>query len=80
MNHRLKFTFIEQEKDERVHRTYGKYHLINKQLFMTIITRNNYEEFFLDYIEEEISAQNKELLEAFLVQHPDLKGVGRNDG
>lgn len=40
---------------------------------MTIITRNNYEEFFLDYIEEEISAQNKELLEAFLVQHPDLK-------
>ncbi len=40
---------------------------------MTIITRNNYEEFFLDYIEGEICAQNKEALEAFLVHHPDLK-------
>ncbi len=40
---------------------------------MTIITRNNYEEFFLDYIEGEIGAQDKEALEAFLVQHPDLK-------
>jgi hypothetical protein len=40
---------------------------------MTIITRNNYEEFFIDYIEGEIGAQDKEALEAFLVQHPDLK-------
>ncbi len=40
---------------------------------MSIITRNNYEEFFLDYIEGEISAANKTALEAFLVLHPDLK-------
>lgn len=40
---------------------------------MTIITRNNYEEFFIDYIEGEIGAQDKEALEAFLIQHPDLK-------
>jgi len=40
---------------------------------MKIITRNNYEEFFLDYIEGEISAQDKVALESFLVQNPDLK-------
>ncbi len=40
---------------------------------MKIITRNNYEEFFLDYIEGEISAPDKGALESFLVQNPDLK-------
>lgn len=40
---------------------------------MKIITRNNYEEFFLDYIEGEIKAPDKEALESFLVQNPDLK-------
>jgi len=40
---------------------------------MKIITRNNYEEFFLDYIEGEINAPDKEALESFLVQNPDLK-------
>ena len=41
---------------------------------MRIITRNNYEEFFLDYIEGEINAPDKEALESFLAQNPDLKG------
>jgi len=40
---------------------------------MKIITRNNYEEFFLDYIEGEISAPDKVALESFLIQNPDLK-------
>jgi len=40
---------------------------------MKIITRNNYEEFFLDYIEGEINAPDKVALESFLVQNPDLK-------
>jgi len=40
---------------------------------MKIITRNNYEEFFLDYIEGDISAQDKLALESFLIQNPDLK-------
>lgn len=40
---------------------------------MKIITRNNYEEFFIDYIEGEINAQDKVALESFLVQNPDLK-------
>lgn len=41
---------------------------------MKLITRNNYEEFFLDYIEGEINAQDKKALESFLAQNPDLKG------
>ncbi|MCZ4693427.1 hypothetical protein DWB61_01425 [Ancylomarina euxinus] len=40
---------------------------------MNLITRNNYEEFFLDYIEGEISAKDKLALESFLAQNPDLK-------
>ena len=40
---------------------------------MKIITRNNYEEFFLDYIEGEISATDKVTLESFLVENSDLK-------
>ncbi|MGZ2368961.1 anti-sigma factor family protein [Ancylomarina sp. YFZ004] len=40
---------------------------------MKLITRNNYEEFFLDYIEGEINAQDKVALESFLAQNPDLK-------
>ncbi len=40
---------------------------------MRIITRNNYEEFFLDYIEGEINAPDKVALESFLVENPDLK-------
>lgn len=40
---------------------------------MKTITRNNYEEFFLDYIEGEINAPDKVTLELFLVQNPDLK-------
>jgi len=40
---------------------------------MTIITRNNYEEFFIDYIEGEINAHDKIALKSFLVQNPDLK-------
>ncbi|MRT92302.1 anti-sigma factor [Ancylomarina sp. 16SWW S1-10-2] len=40
---------------------------------MKVITRNNYEEFFLDYIEGEISATDKVALESFLAENPDLK-------
>ncbi|MFW6351850.1 MAG: hypothetical protein ACOC2E_05650 [Bacteroidota bacterium] len=37
------------------------------------ITRENYEAFFLDYHEGNLSAKQKEALEAFLVVNPDLK-------
>jgi len=40
---------------------------------MTIITRNNYEEFFLDYIEGEIDAKEEAALRVFLIKNPDLK-------
>lgn len=40
---------------------------------MTIITRNNYEEFFLDYIEGEIDAQEEAALRVFLFKNSDLK-------
>lgn len=38
-----------------------------------IINRNNYEEFFLLYIDNELSAVEKAAVEAFVMQHPDLQ-------
>jgi len=40
---------------------------------MKTITRNNYEEFFLDYIEGELNAMEEVVLEAFLAENPDLR-------
>ena len=40
---------------------------------MRKITRNNYEEFFLDYLEGSLSALEEIALENFLALHPDLK-------
>lgn len=36
------------------------------------ITLNNYEEHFMLYVDEELSASQKEAVEAFVVQHPQL--------
>ncbi len=38
-----------------------------------MINRNNYEEFFLMYVDGELSTTNKEMVEAFAQQHPDLQ-------
>jgi len=40
---------------------------------MKTITRNNYEEFFLDYIEGKLNAREESALQAFLAENPDLK-------
>jgi hypothetical protein len=37
------------------------------------INRNNYEEFFLLYADNELSLTEKQSVEAFIAQHPDLK-------
>jgi len=38
------------------------------------INRNNYEEFFVLYIDKELNATDRALVEAFIEQNPDLKG------
>ena len=40
---------------------------------MIIINRNNYEEFFLLYTDDELNAAEKRAVEEFVEQHPDLK-------
>ena len=37
------------------------------------INRNNYEAFFLMYVDQELSATEREMVDAFIRQHPDLK-------
>ncbi len=38
------------------------------------INQHNYEEFFLMYVDNELSVQEKEMVEAFVIQHPELAG------
>ena len=38
-----------------------------------MITRDNYEEFFLLYVDDEISAAEKKAVDDFVLLHPDLK-------
>lgn len=40
---------------------------------MNIINRNNYEEYFLLYTDDELNAAEKRAVEEFVEQHPDLK-------
>ena len=40
---------------------------------MSIINRNNYEEYFLLYTDDELNATEKKQVEEFIQQHPDLK-------
>ena len=37
------------------------------------INRSNYEEFFLLYVDNELSAEQRSEVEAFLILHPDLQ-------
>lgn len=37
------------------------------------ITRHNYEEYFILYIDNELSSDGRRMVEAFIAQHPDLK-------
>ena len=37
------------------------------------INKNNYEEYFLLYADNELSDQEKNIVEAFVKQHPDLE-------
>jgi hypothetical protein len=38
------------------------------------INQHNYEELFLMYVDNELSVQEKEMVEAFVIQHPELAG------
>ena len=38
------------------------------------IDRHNYEEYFILYMDNELSIDQRRLVEAFILQHPDLKG------
>lgn len=38
------------------------------------INQHNYEEFFLMYVDNELSVQEKEMVEAFVIEHPELAG------
>jgi hypothetical protein len=40
---------------------------------MSIINRHNYEEYFLLYIDDELNSAEKQAVEEFVQQHPDLK-------
>ena len=37
------------------------------------INRHNYEEYFILYMDNELSSDDRRMVEAFIVQHPDLK-------
>jgi hypothetical protein len=38
-----------------------------------MITRHNYEEFFLLYVDHELSATDRQMVESFVADHPDLR-------
>jgi hypothetical protein len=38
-----------------------------------VLTRDNYEEYFLLYVDEELSLEQKAAVDAFVQLHPDLK-------
>ena len=38
-----------------------------------MITRDNYEELFLLYVDDELTAEQKKAVDAFVLLHPDLK-------
>ncbi len=40
---------------------------------MSLITRHNYEEYFILYMDDELSAADKQMVELFAAQNPDLK-------
>jgi hypothetical protein len=40
---------------------------------MSLITRHNYEEYFILYMDNELSATDKQMVELFAAQNPDLK-------
>jgi hypothetical protein len=37
------------------------------------INRHNYEEFFILYMDNELGSDDRRMVEAFVLQHPDLK-------
>jgi hypothetical protein len=45
----------------------------NHHINNTIITRDNYEEYFLLYVDEELTVAEKAAVDAFAMLHPDLK-------
>jgi hypothetical protein len=37
------------------------------------INRHNYEEYFILYMDNELDSDDRRMVEAFVLQHPDLK-------